>query len=178
MLLLATAYFIANHVMMKIAPYFARHSYLRRVLKYSIGPDSSFCYGVFVTGPGISVGSNSVINRFCYLDGRGGLTIGNNVNISHYVLIQTLTHDYDSPVFQAYKDPVVVCDDVWVGARATILPGVTLGQGCVIGAGSVVTKNVPPFAVVVGSPARQVSTRSKDIKFKTRYRPFLSGDIQ
>lgn len=176
--LISFCYFFANHFALKYFPYRARHSFLVNFLGYRIGSDSTFCYGVFVTGSQISVGSNTVINRFSYLDGRGGLLIGNNVNISHYTLIQTLTHDYNSPVFQAFASPVEICDDVWIGARAIILPGVKLGKGCVVGAGSVVTRDVPDYAVVAGSPAKQVATRTDQLNYKTRYRPYFSGDIQ
>lgn len=174
----ALSFFVANHVVMKYLPYSFRHSFLRRVLGLKIGVDSTFCFGVFVSGSKIQVGNNTVVNRNVYLDGRGGLVIGNNVNISHFALIQTLTHDHNSPAFQAHSRPVVIGDDVWIGARALILPGVELGRGAVVGAGAVVTRNVEPYQVVAGSPARVVGRRNADLNYLTKYRPMFDSDIQ
>jgi acetyltransferase-like isoleucine patch superfamily enzyme len=106
------------------------------------------------------------------------LKIGNNVNVSHYTLIQTLTHDPQNPDFVCLCKPVVVEDHVWIGARAIILPGVTLGEGCVIGAGAVVTKDVPPYTIAVGNPARVVRERTRDLRYRSRYFPLFDTDIQ
>ena len=132
----------------------------------------------FVTGNYIEIGCNTVINRGTYLDGRDTLKIGNNVNVSHGSLIQTLTHDPHNPDFVCLCKPVVIEDHVWIGARAIILPGVTIGEGAVIGAGSVVTRNVPPYTIAVGSPARVVKDRSREIHYQSRYFPFFDTDIQ
>jgi acetyltransferase-like isoleucine patch superfamily enzyme len=134
--------------------------------------------GCYITGDKISIGNNTVINRFTYLDGRCPLYIGNNVNISHYSHIQTLTHDPQSPEFVCLERPVAIHDHVWIGARAIILPGVTIGEGAVVGAGSIVTKNVPPYTIVAGNPARQVGVRTRDLRYRTRYFPILDTDIQ
>jgi acetyltransferase-like isoleucine patch superfamily enzyme len=134
--------------------------------------------GCFITGNQIEIGDNSVVNRATYLDGRVKLVIGNNVNISHQSLIQTLTHDPQNPYFACKQGPVVIGDHVWIGARAIILPGVTLGTGSVIGAGSVVTRDIPEFSIAVGSPARVVKARNPDVRYKTRYFPLFDTDIQ
>ena len=91
--------------------------------------------GCFITGSKIEIGHNSVINRFSYLDGRVSLKIGNNVNISHYTLIQTLTHDAQNIDFICQEKPVFIDDYVWIGARAIICPGVSIGEGAVVAAG-------------------------------------------
>jgi acetyltransferase-like isoleucine patch superfamily enzyme len=174
----ALRFFFANNLVNIYFPYRLRHAYLRRVLNFSIGPHSTFCSGVFVTGRNIRIGSNTIINRFCYLDGRGDLVIGDNVNVSHYVHIQTLSHDYNCPDFSTVQGAVVIEDDVWVGARAIILPGVHIGRGSVIGAGSVVTKNVGSFSVVAGSPAREIGRRNNLIRYKSTYRPLFDTDVQ
>jgi acetyltransferase-like isoleucine patch superfamily enzyme len=151
-------------------------------LKVRIGSDSSIHYGCFITGSEhgalIEIGSNTVINRFTYLDGRFPLKIGNNVNISHYTIIQTLTHDPDARDFRGVIGAVTIGDDVWIGTRATILQGVTIGKGAVIGAGAVVTKDIPPYAIAVGIPAKVIKERSHDLDYKTRYFPFFNSDIQ
>jgi acetyltransferase-like isoleucine patch superfamily enzyme len=134
--------------------------------------------GCFVTGVKIAVGNHTVVNRGVYLDGRAGVTIGDKVNVSHQVLIQSLTHDPQCPNFNCEVKPVVIEDYVWLGARALVLPGVTIGKGAIVGAGAVVAKDVPPFTIVVGNPAREVGKRSQKLSYTPRYFPFFDTDIQ
>ena len=134
--------------------------------------------GCFITGDRIVIGDNTVINRFTYLDGRVALTIGNNVNVSHYTLIQTLTHDPQNRDFLCLERPVVIHDHVWIGARAIICPGVTIGEGAVVAAGAVVTQDVEPYTIVGGNPARYIKDRTRDLVYRTRYRPLFDTDIQ
>jgi acetyltransferase-like isoleucine patch superfamily enzyme len=171
-------FYLANHFFMNYTPYFLRHFFLRKFCGIVIGDETSIHCGCFITGSNIEIGNNTVVNRYTYLDGRAGLRIGNNVNISHYTLIQTLTHDPQNPDFVCLLKPVVISDHVWIGARAIILPGVSVGEGAVIGAGSVVTKNVDPYTIVAGNPARFIKARSSDIKYRSRYFPFFDTDIQ
>ena len=163
---------------MNYSPSPVRLFYLRRACGIRIGKDSSIAMKCFISGEKITIGANTVINRFCYLDGRAPLSIGNNVNVSHYTLIQTLTHDPQNPDFVCLERPVNICDHVWIGARAIILPGVTIGEGAVVGAGAVVTKNVEPYTIVAGNPARPIGQRSRNLKYKSRYFPFFDTDIQ
>jgi acetyltransferase-like isoleucine patch superfamily enzyme len=72
----------------------------------------------------------------------------------------------------------VIEDHVWIGARAIISPGVRIGEGAVIGAGSVVTRDVEPYTIVAGNPARFIKERSRDLRYKSRYFPFFDTDIQ
>lgn len=174
----ALAFWLANHLFMNWMPYRIRHAFLRRFCNVGIGADSAICSGCFVTGYGIQIGSNTVINRFCYLDGRVPLKIGNNVNVSHYTLIQTLTHDPQSPNFACIEGPVVIADHVWIGARAIILPGVTIGEGSVVAAGAIVTRDVAPYTIVAGNPARPIKERTRGLDYKTRYFPLFDTDIQ
>ena len=174
----ALVFYLGNHLFMNWTPYLIRTWYLRTFCNVRIGKDTSIAMGCFVTGHNIKIGNNSVINRYTYLDGRGPLYIGNNVSISHYTLIHTLTHIVNSPYFHAIAKPVVIMDDVWIGARAIILPGVTIGKGAVIGAGAVVTKDIPSYTVVVGNPARKIADRTSDLDYKMRYFPFFDTDIQ
>ena len=174
----ATAFYIGNRFVAKNFPYYIRHTYVRKILKIHLGIDSSIAMGVFITGNNIRIGNNTVINRFTYLDGRAELQIGNNVNISHYTLIQTLTHDPQNPHFIAIEKPVHIHDHVWIGARVLICPGVTIGEGAVVGAGSVVTKNVEPYSIVAGNPAKKIKERSTNLNYKSRYFPFYDTDIQ
>ncbi|WP_461453691.1 acyltransferase [Mucilaginibacter sp.] len=94
-----------------------------------------------------------------------GLTIGNNVNISTQVVIWTLHHDYNSPDFAQAGSPVIIEDYVWLCSRAIILPGVTIGEGAVVAAGAVVTKNVEPYTVVGGVPAKYIAKRNTNLNY-------------
>jgi len=113
----------------------------------------------------ISVGDSCSINAFVHIWGTGGVEIGDRVMIASHVAISSLTHDHSrqsmrhAPVVQK---KIVIEDDVWIGSGAVILPGITLGQGAVVGAGAVVTKDVPPWAIVVGNPARLLKMRQID----------------
>ena len=168
----ALKFWLANHLFMNWMPYRVRHWYLRRFCGLRLGRDSSIMMGCFITGTGIAIGDNTVINRFSYLDGRVPLTIGNNVNVSHYALIQTLTHDAQAADFGTIQGPVVIEDHAWIGARAIILPGVTIGEG------AVVTRSVAPYTIVAGSPARVIGERTRNLDYRTRYFPLFDTDIQ
>lgn len=110
-----------------------------------------------------SLGSNSGVGRDCEIN--NGVIIGNNVMMGPEVLIYTQNHlisDPDVPMRtqgMAQIRPVIIEDDVWIGARVCILPGVTIGKGSVIGACAVVSKSIPPYSVAVGNPAKVVKTR-------------------
>lgn len=108
-------------------------------------------------GKPIRVGERCFIQQCCTFFGRGGITIGNDVFIGPKVNLITINHDPDPDNRSAtYGRPIVIEDKVWVGIGATILPGVTLGYGCIVGAGSVVTHDVPAMSIVAGNPARVI----------------------
>lgn len=114
----------------------------------------------------ISIGAHCNINKHCILDGRGILTIGNNVDIAQDVFIWTEQHDYNSPNYDSIVASVVIHDYVWLASRSTILPGVTVGKGAVVASGAVVTKDVPDYMVVAGVPAKIIGERNRDLKYK------------
>jgi acetyltransferase-like isoleucine patch superfamily enzyme len=109
----------------------------------------------------ISIDDDTSIAAFVHMWGWGEIVIGKRVMIASNSSITTITHDYhDSKMNKTIVlKKIVIEDDVWVGANSVIMPGVTLGKGCVIGAGSVVTKDVPPMQIVAGVPARFVKMR-------------------
>lgn len=108
-------------------------------------------------GKNIILGRRIFINAGCKVQDQGGVTIGDDTLIGHNVVIATLNHDL-SPSRRAdmHPAPVTIGSNVWIGSNATILPGVHIGDDAVVAAASVVTKDVPAGAVVVGSPARMV----------------------
>lgn len=108
-------------------------------------------------GKNISIGENVFINSGCRFQDHGGITIGDRALIGHAVVMATLNHDL-SPARRStmHPAPIAIGTDVWVGANATILPGVTIGDNAVIAAGAVVTKDVPPNVIVGGVPAKVI----------------------
>lgn len=117
-------------------------------------------------GPGrICIGAGTVINRGVVLDGRFPLTIGQNASISIQTIVLTLEHDLAAPDFRAVGAPVVIGNRVFIGARAIILPGVTLGEGAAVAAGAVVTTDVEPYAIVAGVPARVIGSRPRNLTY-------------
>jgi acetyltransferase-like isoleucine patch superfamily enzyme len=114
----------------------------------------------------ILVGINSIIGNGCLLDGRGGLEIGSNVNISSGVWIWTHHHDVQSPDFAITGGKTTIHDRVWLCSRCTILPGVVIGEGAVVASGAVVAKDVPPFSIVGGVPAKVIGKRSDKLTYE------------
>ena len=123
---------------------------------------------------GIQIGENSVVGIDGILDGRGGIVVGRNVNLSSEVAIWTAVARLNHPMFRIRKEPVVIEDFAWLSFRATVLPGVTVGRGGVVAAGSVVTKDVPPYAIICRRPARVIGTRERDLRYRpAKPQPFL-----
>lgn len=133
-----------------------RHSHIHRRCKF------------FHVGK-ISIGNNSTVNFGCYLDNRRGIEIGNNVGIAHNSKIYTLGHDIDDPQFKTKGSPVKIEDNAFIFANAIIMPGVTIGEGAIVLPGSIVTKDVAPWTVVGGNPAKKVRDRNRNIDYKGSY---------
>ena len=113
-----------------------------------------------------------VINPDCHLDGRGGkLVLNEDVDIGPYTHIWTLQHDPQSPSHEVIGGDVIIEDHVWIASRVTILPGVRIGRGAVVAAGSVVTKDIAPFDIVGGVPAKKLGERVRELSYKISYNP-------
>lgn len=124
-------------------------------------------YARFYNPKNIEIGEDSIIGEFAVLDGRDTLKIGNHVDIASEVMIYNAEHDINNPHFLAKTEPVVIEDYVFIGPRAIILPGVKIGKGAVVAAGAVVTKDVPPFSIVGGVPAKIIGERRlKKLNYK------------
>lgn len=115
---------------------------------------------------GLEIGRNTSIGHRCILDARKKLKIGDYVVIATEVMIWTLQHDINDLNFGGIGDQVIIEDYVWIGSRAIVLPGVRIGHHAIVAAGAVVSKDVEPFSVVGGVPARILKYRNKiDYKY-------------
>mgnify|MGYP000452011947 CR=1 FL=1 len=117
----------------------------------------------------LKIGKGSIIGDNTILDARTGLEVGENVNISSNVSIYTLQHDHRDPNFACpigKNMSVKIKNRVWLGSNVIVLPGVTIGEGAVCCAGCVVTKDVEPYAVVAGIPAKKVGERPQNLIYE------------
>lgn len=143
-----------------------RRQYYRKRFK-GCGEQLIVSFQVTIYNPqNILAGDKVHIAKFAHLSAGGGISIGNNTGIGHNVKMFSVHHDVDSKeIFwhHAYKKSerrIEIGNDVFIGAAAIILPEVTIGDGCIIGAGSLVTKNIPPYCVAVGNPAKIIKERN------------------
>lgn len=166
--------YIMNNVVANIPWYRIRKLYYR-IMGVNIGNTSVLNMKQYIMRPArLTIGEYSHINRGCLLDARGSLIIGNSVSVSYDVRIMTGSHNYKSPTFPCVFLPIIIEDYVWIGANATILNGVRIGEGAVVAAGSVVTKDVDPYAIVAGIPAKVVGKRPKELNYKCKWEsPFV-----
>jgi acetyltransferase-like isoleucine patch superfamily enzyme len=139
---------------------FALRPLLYRVCGYRIDRSATLQGGVRFFHVGrLEVGEGSLVNRGVYLDNRAGIHIGRQVSIAHDCRIYTLGHDVHDPDFATKGAPVRIDDHAVMFAGAMLMPGVHLGAGAVVMAGSVVTKSVPAGRIVGGNPARDLGPR-------------------
>lgn len=107
----------------------------------------------------IKIGKNVFVNHGCSFLDQGGITLEDNVMLGPHVRLVTSNHPLDYMKRRAMStnsNPIIVKKDAWIGCNAIILPGITIGERSVVGAGAIVTKDVPPDTVVVGNPARPI----------------------
>ncbi len=153
-----------------VIPFFRLKHWFLNLIGVSIGRQSYIHVPVkFFSHTNLTIGNNVTVNPHCYLDARSGINIGNNVNIAHGTKVYTLGHDIDSSDLQLIGKPVNIEDDVFIFANVLIMPGVRVGKGAVVLPGSVVVKDVAPYTVVGGNPAKPVRER-RHLEFaKTNY---------
>jgi acetyltransferase-like isoleucine patch superfamily enzyme len=167
-------FYFVNRCLSNIPIHFIRNVFYSKLIG-KIGQENSFLMGLELRSPrNIFIGNNNVFNKNVLLDGRGGkLIIGNNVDIAQETNIWTLEHDVHDDYHNDKGGHVIIEDYVWIASRVTILPGVKIGRGAVVAAGSVVTKDIPPMSIVGGVPAKIIGVRNSKLLYKNYHQPFF-----
>ena len=119
----------------------------------------------------LELAPRTIVGPGCLLDARGGIRLGHDVNVTGGARFMTAKHDVQDPEFAAMFEPAIVGDHVWIALGATILGGVTIGEGAVVAANATVTRDVAPYTIVAGTPARAVGERTRDLRYRLTYRP-------
>ncbi|MDR1157993.1 MAG: acyltransferase [Oscillospiraceae bacterium] len=146
-------YVFFNYFVNNIPAYWLRRL-LYCVAGMKIGRGSRLAMKVIVFLPWkIRIGANTMVNEYTILDGRGGLEIGDNVSISMFAIIYSASHKAHSDTFESFKEKVNIDDNVWIGARAIVLPGSRLSKGSVLAAGSSFTGETEENGIYAGVPA-------------------------
>ncbi len=149
-------------------PFHSFRKLFYRLSGIKIGKGSTIhMWAGFYNPKNVEIGEDTIIGDHIFLDGRAKLAIGSHVDIASSVMIYNAEHDLDSERFSAREEPVEIGDYVFIGPRVIILPGVKIGKGAVVAAGAVVTKDVEPFLIVGGVPAKEIGERkNKDLHYK------------
>jgi len=163
--------FICNFIVNKVPSYTFRYWFYRKIMKFTIENNAAIHLGVkFLARRNFKIGKYSVINQDCLIDNRGGITIGNNVTLSHRVQLVSADHNIHTDDFQGRSRPIVIEDFVFIGVSAIVLGGVTMEKGSVLGAGSVLTKSSGPKEVFIGIPAKYIIHRESSLVYQQDYK--------
>lgn len=148
------------HLASDILPIWPLRKLVFQASGLKIGSSTIHMGARFYDPSGVTIGSDSIIGFRATFDGRAKLAIGNHVDIASEVMIYNSEHAINSPDFSATSAPVTISDYVFIGPRAIILPGVTIGTGAIVAAGAVVTKDVADYSIVGGVPAKVIGERN------------------
>lgn len=156
-----------------VPSHWVRQTWLR-LFGATIGTRTSIMMQTRVFGlKQLKIGNNCSIGFRCLLDARGGLTIDDDVVLASDVQTIAGHHVTNSDDFGRYLSPIHIAHHVWVASRSTVLQGVDIGPGAVVGACSMVRDDVAPMAIVVGVPAKQIGTRRSKLTYHPDFRPLL-----
>jgi acetyltransferase-like isoleucine patch superfamily enzyme len=162
---------VCENVALNITPFFALRRYVARLFGVNLSKGVAIHSPVRLLDVGkLTVGVGTTIGFGCLLDNRRGISVGSNVAIAHRSSIYTLGHDVDAADFSVKGAPVIIEDDVCLFAHSMVMPGVRIGRGAVVYAGSVVTRDVPAYAIVGGNPARILRQRTRALNYKVNGR--------
>lgn len=132
----------------------------------NIANDVAMFASIEIRNPeGLVIGNGCSIGPKVLLDARKGLKIGNSVTIAYDAIIWTLHHDMNASDFRTIGANTTIDDYAWICSRSIILPGVHIGEGAVVASGAVVTKDVPPYTVVGGIPAKKIGERNQNLNY-------------
>jgi acetyltransferase-like isoleucine patch superfamily enzyme len=153
----------------KIHFHFFRNMLYRYIFKVKMGRNVVVYGGVEIRSPNnLFIGNGSIIGHYNVLDARNVIEIGENVNFSHGVWLWTEQHNHKNLDFSCDSEnpkKIKICDRVWLGPRVIVLPGCTVGEGAVVGAGAIITKDIEPFSINVGVPAKKIGERNRHINY-------------
>ena len=143
----------------------------RNVWLVDMGKDVIIYFGAEIrAAEKLHLGKGSIIGDKAILDARrGGIYIGENVNFGSQVHLWTGQHDYNDPYFRSMpgrRGPIRIGNRAWIGPNVTILHSVTIGEGAVVAAGAVVTKDVEPYTLVGGIPAKKIGERNRNLCYE------------
>lgn len=168
----ALAIFLANRVVGPMPGHALRRIFYRTVLGWEIGPGATINTGLQLYGGRgrVFIGRNSTVQIGCLFAGVGmaDLRIGDNVAIAYRTTLILGSHDVQSPGFEAVVAPITIGDYVFIGANVTVLSGLTIGEGAIVAAGTVVSKDVPPYTIVGGNPMKMIGERTRALTYDTR----------
>lgn len=167
-------FYIFNFWITNFPIHFVRILYLKYILRIKIGKRTFIHMGCFFEGNNTIIGDNNVIGRWCFFGGGGTITVGNNVSITSKTYIFSSTHDVNSPSFAMKYTDVVIEDYVWIGANAMVMPGVKIEKGAMLAAMSTATKNIPPYTIFGGTPAKEIAKRSSELNYSLNYSPYFN----
>ncbi len=169
--LIESAYLAAMNFALRWPGHDLRIVLLRSLGGWTIGSHTSIGRGCHITCHGrVSIGSRCNINQGVWLDGRGGLSIGNDSEIANGVKVLTAGHDPRSDDFRYVTSSTTLGSRVWLATDVMVMPGVTMGDGSVAAARSVVAHDVQPLFIVAGVPAKQIGVRPKSAQ--TQHHPY------
>ena len=162
---------VCNHFVNKVPSHHFRLWFYKKIMRFSIAEGASIHLGCrFTNVETFSLGENSTINQYCHLDNRGYIEIGNNVSISNKCAFVTADHIVNSNSFEGRNRSIYIEAHAFIGYGAVVLGGVSIKEGVVIGAHSVVTKTTEPFKIYHGIPAKECGKRTKELNYDTKYR--------
>jgi acetyltransferase-like isoleucine patch superfamily enzyme len=144
-----------------------RNFIYKNIYKVDMGKNVVIYSGAEIRAPNrLVIGKGSIIGNYSILDARNHIAIGENVNFSHGVWLWTEQHNYNAPDFSCISNKnkkITIKDRAWLGPRVIVLPGCTIGEGAVIAAGAVVTKDVKPYTLNAGIPCKEISQRNRNL---------------
>lgn len=152
----------AQKITVKLNNEYHNEAEIRELMTWLTGKPVDETFRMFLPfytdcGKNLTIGKDVFINAGCKFQDQGGITIGDRALIGHNVVMATLNHDEKpSKRGDMHPAPIVIGNDVWIGANATILAGVTIGDGAIVAAGAVVTRDVPAYTIVGGVPAKLI----------------------